>query len=620
MANSKIEPRVSGLNRRASLPLAFLVIALCFLLHPYYGIIHDARLYTLQALNFLSPELYASDVFLRYGSQDSYTIFTPIYACVVSMLGAELAASISTFASICLLILSAWVLAKTIATADLAWLGVGFLVVSPAFYGYGTNFSIVEGFITPRMIAEALSLLAIAFWLQDRRWLAAILVLGALVIHPIMAFPAIVLILVLWWNWRNWCSGWSLVAGIVLLVATALALSIPRGQWQFDPEWWRQTQYTDILFPSRWTLHDWARIGTVCATLLIGSRCLTATARKIAIGTLVTTSALLLLSVVGGDILRIVLVVQGQAWRALWLATAIALLLLPMIAASCWRGGPIMRCALLLLLSAWIAGPLSLSILLSVPAAIIALWGGGLPRQQRLWRMSLLAASVVMGVVLVCTIAVAWLSANSSTRNRAPGFHGWFEYLQDFCEDGIVPTVVLVLVWHLSRRLASRVTAGVIVAALGVPSLALANPVAAPWFTRIYTPEVFEAFAPWREVIPVGSDVLWASRLFDGHEPSGAWLLLQRPSYYSSVQANSGLFSRAAAMEFRQRGRSIPPELPTELPFKLVIADHDGMPVRCADAPTEYIVSETSVEGGRSLSAPPGVPTPFDRLKLHICS
>ena len=62
------------------LPVALLITGLYLFLHPYQGLIHDARLYTLQALNHLHPDLYSNDVFLKYGSQDSYTLFTPVYA------------------------------------------------------------------------------------------------------------------------------------------------------------------------------------------------------------------------------------------------------------------------------------------------------------------------------------------------------------------------------------------------------------------------------------------------------------------------------------------------------------------------------------------------------------
>src|SRR5687768_15276438 len=79
--------------------LALAVAGLYLALHPYLGITHDARLYTLQALNHLRPDLYGNDVFLRYGSQDDYTLFTRLHAVAIAWLGIEPAAAVLTFIS-----------------------------------------------------------------------------------------------------------------------------------------------------------------------------------------------------------------------------------------------------------------------------------------------------------------------------------------------------------------------------------------------------------------------------------------------------------------------------------------------------------------------------------------
>src|ERR1700694_3272409 len=60
--------------------LLLLCVIAWALSHGYRGIFHDAGLYTLQALARLAPAALGQDVFLRFGSQDRYTIFSPIYA------------------------------------------------------------------------------------------------------------------------------------------------------------------------------------------------------------------------------------------------------------------------------------------------------------------------------------------------------------------------------------------------------------------------------------------------------------------------------------------------------------------------------------------------------------
>ena len=72
---------------------------------------------------------------------------------------------------------------------------------------------------------------------------------------------------------------------------------------------------------------------------------------------MVTCCALLMLSWIGGDLLQIRLVLQGQAWRVLWLATVIAILLLASHRLAMLAGSD--RCAAaasLLLATAWIIG------------------------------------------------------------------------------------------------------------------------------------------------------------------------------------------------------------------------------------------------------------------------
>jgi hypothetical protein len=75
--------------------LALFCAATWALSHSYRGIFHDAGLYTLQALAHLDPGYLGQDVFLRFGSQDRFTIFGALYAGAMH-LGPEPAASLLT--------------------------------------------------------------------------------------------------------------------------------------------------------------------------------------------------------------------------------------------------------------------------------------------------------------------------------------------------------------------------------------------------------------------------------------------------------------------------------------------------------------------------------------------
>src|SRR5262245_37757662 len=80
-----------GLRALAARPwtLFFTLLAVNALAMPYAGLVHDARLYSLQALNRVSAGAYADDLFLRYGSQDQYSLFPPLSAFAVGWLGVQ---------------------------------------------------------------------------------------------------------------------------------------------------------------------------------------------------------------------------------------------------------------------------------------------------------------------------------------------------------------------------------------------------------------------------------------------------------------------------------------------------------------------------------------------------
>lgn len=80
--------------------------------HVYQGLFHDANLYTLQALGWLGPDSLSHDVFLRLGSQDRYTIFSPIFAFAIQLLGPEWAAASLTLASQIAFFVGAWIVAR----------------------------------------------------------------------------------------------------------------------------------------------------------------------------------------------------------------------------------------------------------------------------------------------------------------------------------------------------------------------------------------------------------------------------------------------------------------------------------------------------------------------------
>lgn len=113
--------------------------------------------------------------------------------------------------------------------------------------------------------------------------------------------------------------------------------------------------------------------------------------------------------------------------------------------------------------------------------------------------------------------------------------------------------------------------------------------------------------------------MIWAIRLIPGSDPTTVWLILQRPSYFSSVQFNSALFSRDAALELSRRLDALPRWLNTEQPVKIVYTGDWVENPMCADVPARYVITEVRIPDATVVPAPEDAPPPFDGLTLQIC-
>jgi hypothetical protein len=78
----------SALAERRALAVRFLLLAALWVAaRPYFGIVHDARLYMVQALHALQPERFAGDLYFAFGSQDAFTAFSALDAPLIGAMG-----------------------------------------------------------------------------------------------------------------------------------------------------------------------------------------------------------------------------------------------------------------------------------------------------------------------------------------------------------------------------------------------------------------------------------------------------------------------------------------------------------------------------------------------------
>src|SRR5689334_14300309 len=138
----------------AGTALCLCLAAFWMFLHPYAGVVHDASLYVLGALARLHPQSLSQDLFLKFGSQDQYTLFSPLFAAAIRLFDLEPAAALLTFIGQAGFFGCAFLLARRIMPPALALLAVGLLILMPSGYGAYRIFQYAENFLTARLLAE----------------------------------------------------------------------------------------------------------------------------------------------------------------------------------------------------------------------------------------------------------------------------------------------------------------------------------------------------------------------------------------------------------------------------------------------------------------------------------
>src|SRR5438128_6973161 len=87
---ARVVDAAGALAERRGLLLCVL-LAVHGIARPYAHLIHDAQLYGVQVLNQIHPQAYADDLFLRYGSQDDFSVFSRLAAPPAALLGLPIA-------------------------------------------------------------------------------------------------------------------------------------------------------------------------------------------------------------------------------------------------------------------------------------------------------------------------------------------------------------------------------------------------------------------------------------------------------------------------------------------------------------------------------------------------
>jgi hypothetical protein len=370
-----------SLQKLAASPgtLLLTLLAVNALFLPYRGRHHDDPLYRAQVVNRVEGGRLAGDLFFRFGSQDNYSAFSRVVAPLAGAIGVPamflllyLAASAMFFWSLIRIV------HQLVPDPQAATLGLLAIAVCNPVIGGLDVFHVNENFFTPRVLASSLVLLALERILAGRLFTAAAVLAVAMAMHPLMAFPG-VLFLFIWCVLRYVPSRLALFLGVAAVAAVMTVLLVrPLGLRLFgdmDSAWYAEVVGRHAyLVSTEWSTRDWMQV-TALATVIASGWALLRSDRR-AGDFLASLTAVTLLGIVGSLVVcrfPYALLVQGQPFRALWIAQTVQYPLAILLAKRWWASSSTGRVYAILLLGFLATGPLGPRDLLIGAGSLLAL-------------------------------------------------------------------------------------------------------------------------------------------------------------------------------------------------------------------------------------------------------
>ncbi|NVN11065.1 DUF2339 domain-containing protein [Nguyenibacter vanlangensis] len=522
--------------------VVLLVLVLWGAARPYGGIIGDARLYTLQALSHMMPGRFNDDLFLHYGSQDRFSAFSYLYSPFLHTFGVGYG-SLAFCLLGCLLWLGGVATLATGLFRDRASAIPAIVTAVAIQFGGGTLVRPGEPILTPRLFAEAVSLFALGAMLRGRNGLAALLLLLSLAIHPLMTSGAIAAFF-LYHAMRRpvlWLAGAG-AASIVIALAFSGVEPFVRLTVRMDGAWLVSASTLDPqCFITEWGATYWLPLVGSFALLLAAMRYAQRRERRFLAAIAMAALGGIALTALGGDLLHNVLIIDIQAWRALWLLNLVVYLLGGMLWARVIRAGwanPTGVPAVLgftyglLILASFAPAAGFAAAPMAILACLLSLY------EHRYCRPVSGLCRILARLVVACCLAFALLGLHYVMRTQDPFWRPLY---------GIgLATLALWGLWQVRGESASRRgRIGVTVLAGILAPLTVMN---------------WDQSTPWQRFIDKGQAPPALTRLLPPEGPvywdgdvTVPWLVLRRSSYFSCEQGAGILFSRATAAAFRQR-------------------------------------------------------------------
>lgn len=532
-------------------------LGLWLLSHPYWGIWHDARVYTLMAVRWIDPEPFARDPWFMFGSQDAFSLFSPLYGSAIAAFGINAAAKWGSFLAGTCFVVASWVFSRALPLGrqrDLVFL---LLVSVQLVYDTGdwsllATLRISETFITSRQFAVSFGMIGVAAAMASRRGLAASMSAISMALHPLMGlWPLVTTVLMITRIRYRWVVALVVAGSVALIGLSMLGSGIFRP---VDGEWGALVRNTSrIVFV---TTDDRHRVDflLICYSLLLMGACWGQDVlRRWYKVVLLVSVAAYAVNWFCSTYFPAAIVMQAQLWRANWFALVLAVVAAVDIAVR------VMSVDRLFRYLAMAAG----SILVLVPSAgaLLAVVAACCPSRSFLSmkdRILSLTSAVRRTIQIVSLLVIALLSMVVLSEIQATGAMLWrvgeaVDGFSDFFR-GLVFVGGFGLFaagyWIAAgRKELSRVVGAI---SVGVVVIGLWQ-----WDDRIPFAREFDE-TNWR------ATSLGMPRFFSGHVGAGdvvywqgraerVWFELRTASYASSTQAIGIVFSEEMALGIARR-------------------------------------------------------------------
>ena len=521
-----------------------LVLSLWISVHPYLGLIHDSQLYTFLALAQLPGSTLTDDIFSKFGSQGNYTIYIVIFSEILKTISVGAAAFVFTILGQVVWVVGAVLFTKILSSKFYHRAIILIcIIVLPGYYGGLGVFRYAEPFHSPRLFAEGLVLIAVAWGYQCLWWRCGLALILAGVLHPFMALAGVGVCFVL--AAQRYHRLWLLVPIGALAFAGLAAIGIEPfshirstvgGLW-----WTVVARRAAQAFISNWSASDFARLALQGLIFALAYRIARPDERRLIWATALVAVAGVLANLVGGDWLHNELFVEFGFCRTLWLWTVLANALAGLLILRMRDERPHIRAALVVgvaayALDAWV--PIFMPFVAAPVLGALYLATRRRPSGRELSHsveLALFAISVSAALSAVALLAFC-INIRLGLDASRPGEH-------DYLLSNLGCMVLALLAAGLACRGFKKTAMGLLAGTIVVQAV--------HYDQRSTGLRSLDSFSKLPDsvaaIVDRSANIYWE----DGVEQQ--WFALKRPAYFSCIQGAGVAFFKRTALEYYRR-------------------------------------------------------------------